>query len=130
MPAAPDDERWVPTIVVLAAEHGGAFLWDHSPGRPVSSYAVDPAQLGVSPGLVDRLTAWNAAMERHASRWNWNPPPAELAADDRREWAEWTRQGLHLAYDLQHELDALGSGISVRYREDGEDRDVADRRGP
>ena len=47
-----------------------------------------------------------------------------------REWSAWRREGLHLAYDLQHELDALGRGIEVEYQEDGVDRPVADRRGP
>ncbi|RBY91204.1 hypothetical protein [Blastococcus sp. TF02A-30] len=126
-----DEERRTPTVVVLAAEHGGAYLWNHTSGaRPDDDYVVDPAHLGVSPDLIGCLTAWNGAFEEHAARWGWEPPPLDRRADDEAEWTAWRREGLHLAYALQHELDALGHVVEVRYREDGVDRAVADRRGP
>lgn len=123
----PDDECPRPTVVTVMAEHGGAFLWDRSPG---AAGCLPPETLGVSAGLAARLRDWNERYEEHAARWNWDPPPPEHAADDEREWAAWRREGLHLAHDLQHELDALGLGIEVQYHEDGDDRPVGDRRGP
>jgi hypothetical protein len=122
-----DDEEPQPTVVLLMAEHGGAFLWDRSPG---GLGTVDPGSLGVSAELTARLGDWTERFEEHAARWDWGPPPPERRADDEREWAGWRREGLDLAYALQHELDALGHRIEVEYSEDGDPRAVADRRGP
>jgi hypothetical protein len=123
----PGDDQPLPTVVLVMAEHGGAFLWDRSPG---GVGCVEPQTLGISAELTARLTGWNERYQEHAARWNWGPPPPGDRADDEREWAGWRREGLDLAYALQHELDALGHGIEVRYHEDGGARPVAERRGP
>ncbi|MFW3169690.1 hypothetical protein [Geodermatophilus sp. CPCC 206100] len=123
----PGADESLPTVVLVMAEHGGVFLWDRSPGGLGD---VEPATLGVSAELIARLTDWTERYEEHAARWAWSPPPPEHRADDEREWTAWTREGLHLAYALQHELDALGHRIEVRYSEDGDARPVSERRGP
>jgi len=123
----PGADEPLPTVVLLMAEHAGAFLWDRSPG---GLGLIEPEALGISAELTARLTDWNERYEAHAARWNWGSPPPELRADDEREWAQWTREGLHLAFALQHELAALGHRIEVRYHEDGDPRPVAERRGP
>ncbi|MGY1690927.1 hypothetical protein [Geodermatophilus sp. SYSU D01105] len=122
-----DGDGRPPPVVLLMAEHGGAFLWDRSPGGVGE---VEPGTLGISAELTARLTGWNERYAEHAARWDWGPPPPEHRADDEVEWAAWTRDGLHLASALQHELDALGHDVVVLYREDGDERPVAERRGP
>ena len=120
----PDDAEPLPTAVCVMAEHGGVFLWDRSPD---GVGPVEPEELGICAELTARLTDWNERYEEHAARWNWGDPPREHRADDEAEWAEWRREGLHLAYALQHEL---GPRVQVLYHEDGDPRPVAERRGP
>jgi hypothetical protein len=111
---AQDDAPDVPAVVLVMAEYGDLDgLWDRSPG------AVGPlrgARLGVSPALAARLREWNAEFDR-CGLVGWDDP----AAEDR-----WLRTGLHLAYDLQHEL---GPDVEVRYHHDDDPRPVGARRG-
>ncbi len=99
----------------------------HWEGRP-----VDPAQLGISGALRERIDAWEARYFELAGKPFYDPapvPPEQLPAL-RDAMAAWRRNGLGLAYDLQHELDALGLHIDVRYGQDGDERPVSERRGP
>ena len=114
-----DDERPRPTVVALMAEHGGVYLWDRSPDRSPGDYDLDPAELGVSPGLVERLESWNSQYGRLA-RTDYEWPTAE-------QERVWQQRGLDLAYELQNEL---GPDVEVRYAEDGDERPVRERRGP
>ncbi|MGY1822176.1 hypothetical protein [Geodermatophilus sp. SYSU D00079] len=116
-----------PTVVLVMAEHGGAVLWDRSPGGLGD---LRPEDLGVPAELAARLADWNRRYEEHAARWDWGPPPPEHATADRAEWTAWTSEGLHLASALQHEFDARELRIDVRYGHDGDVRPVAERRGP
>ena len=108
-----------PTVVVLMAEHG-PFLWNRSPVRDpfADDYVVDPAELGVSPGLVEAMTEWNDRYQGLA--------PTDLDRPSREAEEAWVRDGLHLAYRLQHEL---GPDVEVRYHQDGDERPVSGRRG-
>jgi len=109
-----------PTVVQLMAEHTDVFLWNRSPDRgPEDDYELRPAELGVSPGLAERLSAWNEEYGRLALR-------PDVAFESPEEAASWRRAGLHLAHALQ---DELGPDIEVRYAEDGDPRPVRERRG-
>ena len=113
----------MPTVVELMAEHTDHFLWNRSPDQqPDDDYAVDPAALGISPGLISCLDAWNAEWSRRA---------LGLGVPEGSDGtAEWARTGVRLAYRLQDELDALGHDIDVRYAHDDDPRPVRERRGP
>jgi hypothetical protein len=109
-----DDVPRAPSVVLVMAEYGDLDgLGDRSPGARCSLRA---GQLGVSAGLTARLRAWNAEFDR-CGRVGWD----DVAAEE-----HWLRAGLHLAYDLPHEL---GPGIDVRYHHDGDLRPVSERRG-
>ena len=89
--------------------------WDSDPDHMGS---VDLAELGVSPGLVEQLRAWNErfnALGLTDYRW----PDAE-------EERAWIQEGLRLAYQLQNELP----DVEISYVDDGDDRPLRERRGP
>jgi hypothetical protein len=79
----------------------GAFLWDaspepHHPNAPWGPNDPGLLELGLSPGLVERLTTWHAVWEEMAySNVGFASPEA------RREWVE---RGSHLASELKDEL--------------------------
>lgn len=123
----PDD---VPAEVVLGMDpYVDVVLREpapkHGEGRP-----VDPARLGISGGLRERIDAWEARYFELAGK-PYDPPPVQPEQLPALEeaMAAWRRGGLDLACDLQHELAALGLRIDVRYGEDGDDRPVSGRRG-
>ena len=60
---------------------------------------VEPAELGLSARLTNRLPSW---LDR-IPRWD-----SDIALDP-----NWLHEGLTLAYDLQHEL---GPDVTVLYR--------------
>jgi hypothetical protein len=62
---------------------------------------VVPASLGVSPELTLRLRRLAQRWDLLSRRWIHDRPVADVS---RREEAEWARDQLEAAYDLQHEL--------------------------
>jgi hypothetical protein len=102
------------------AEHTDVCLWNDSPD-PLphgADYPLDPADLGVSAALGERLAAWNDRYGQLAlTGYEWPSHDEEEA---------WRRTGLHLAHELQHEL---GPDVAVVYAEDGDRRPVRERRG-
>ena len=74
--------------------------------------------LGVRAELVQRLRAWNGQFQATALADFEFPSP-----EDERHW---TREGLHLAYELQNELP----DICIGYAHDDDDRPVRERRNP
>jgi hypothetical protein len=110
-----------PTVVQLVAEHTDFCLWNDSPEAPLhgDDYALEPADLGVSPELCERLVAWNDRYGQLAlTGYEWPSHEEERA---------WRQTGLHLAHELQ---DELGPDVDVVYAEDGDPRPVRERRGP
>jgi hypothetical protein len=77
---------------------------------------------GVSSTLGSQLTAWNDHWQDMAYR-------GALESPDSGEMTAWAREGLDLAYALQHELDALGHDIEVLYAHDDDPRPLRERRG-
>jgi hypothetical protein len=103
------------------AEYTGVYLWNRSPirSRFGGDYVINPEDLGVSPGLIERMERWNdefGAIARHDFRF-----PSRKAEE------AWARRGLDLAYELQNEL---GPDVEVRYHEDGDERPIRERHGP
>ena len=113
----------LPTVIEVMAEYGGTVLWNRSPAPNSSSYQIDPADLGVSSTLGTRLSAWNDHWQDMVYR-------GALESPGSAEVTAWTRDGLDLAFDVQHELDALGHDIDVRYHHDDDPRPLRERRGP
>jgi hypothetical protein len=112
----------IPTVVELMAEHSDVFLWNRSPHQdPLEDYVVDPAGLGVSSTLVERLDRWNDEWGRRALGLG--------ALEGSASGTDWQREGLRLAYQLQAEFDALGLDIDVRYFHDDDPRPLRERRG-
>jgi hypothetical protein len=112
----------LPTVIEVMAEYG-PFLWNRSPDQDPfeDDYVVDPAALGISPGLIARLDAWNVEWGRRALGLG--------ITEASPGTAEWGRTGLRLAYQLQAEFDALGHDIDVRYAHDDDPRPLRERRG-
>ena len=100
----------MPAVVLLDADFGGQWLWDGD-GLPLE----EPLELGLSPTLVDRLSAWNDEFEDRGVRWGYTDPPPEDRAADRAEMSAWSYAGLLLARELQDEFDAAGREVVVRY---------------
>ena len=130
------DDEGTPTVVLLAAEYGGQWLWDGD-GLPLE----EPLELGISPSLVDRLSAWNGEFEDRGARWGHAAPPPEHRVADRAEVSAWSYAGLLLARELQAEFDATGREVVLRYAHeelgrtvrvrdahDGRDGEPCDRR--
>jgi hypothetical protein len=108
-----------PTVVKLMAEHADVFLWNDSPGKGVQdTYVVEPADLGVSPALTERLAAWNDRYGRLSL--------TDVEWPSREDEEVWLRSGLDLAHELQ---DELGPDVDVVYAEDDDPRPVRERRG-
>ena len=106
----PDD---LPAVVLLAAEFGDQWLWHEAVDGvwPLE----EPLELGLSPALVARLTAWNGEFEDRGARWSYADPPPEHRAADRAVVSTWSYAGLLLARELQAEFDAAGAVVTVRY---------------
>ena len=118
---ADDDSACLPTVVEVMAEYG-PFLWDRSPDwTDFGDSVVDPAELGVSPALIERLTAWNDEWGRRA---------VGLGVGGSSGAAAWQREGLRPAYQLQQELDVLEHDIDVVYFHGDDRRPLRERRGP
>lgn len=102
-----DSRSGRPTVVVLMAEYGGVFLWNRSPDPWLRApNTPDPVGLGVSPGLVDRLAAWNDEWEEMAySNVGFASPEIRRA---------WVQKGWALACELQDQLP----DIQVLYHHD------------
>ena len=111
-PASPTGEAHRPAALLVMAEHGvGDPVWDRPRG---SGEPVSLTELDVSDSLVQRLRAWNGTYERSAPVDGWASSEAG---------AEWVRQGLALARELQQELP----DVDVRYSRTGDDRPLRRR---
>jgi hypothetical protein len=94
-----------------------ALEWDYAYPSPIVDRTpgvvgvefLDPAGLGLSEALGERLMSW---LDRIP---HWEAPEGSDA--------EWTREGLTLAHDLQHEV---GPDVTVLYGS----RPVTEHRGP
>lgn len=105
----------MPTVVEVMAEYG-SFLWDRSPDwNERGGSAVEPADLGVSPALVECLDRWNGEWERRALGLG-------VSTDGLAGSGAWQREGLRLARQLQREFDALGHDIAVLYAHGPDER--------
>ena len=94
-------------------------LCDRSPGVSGVSF-LDYAELGLSPELRARLSAWHEEIDRLSARWITDGPVTpEVETAERRSAAH----KLALAYDVQHEL-----GSDVELLVDGESLDERRRR--
>ncbi len=101
-----------PTVVVLMAEWTDAYLWNPSPRHDpfADDYLLDPEVLGVSPRLIERMSAWN-------SRFGVDAPTAA-----------WWDEGLTLAQHLQREFDSRELTVEVLYHDrDGQELSVRSR---
>jgi hypothetical protein len=110
------EELYRPIALRVMAEYTGDDpVWDsdHDHYGP-----VDLGELGVSERLSQRLRSWNDRYGATALTDFEFPTPEDEA--------DWRREGLDLAYDLQNELP----DIDISYSEDGDDRPVRQRRGP
>ena len=98
-----------PTVVALEADHAyPSPIVDRSSGV-VGVEFIEPPDLGLPEALCERLMSWLHRM-----------PGWDLDVDTHPEWL---RDGLTLAYDVQH---AVGSGITVLYQ----GHPVTEHRGP
>ena len=107
-----------PTVIVVMAEWTDVFLWNRSPDRDpfADDYVLGPVTLGVSPGLAQRLSAWNAKYGGGDA----NDPVENDAA--------WWDEGLALAQELQREFDGRGLVLEVLYHDQhGQELPVRDR---
>lgn len=90
--------------VTLMADYG-CFLWTNSPElyRCRTDGNLDPAKLGASADLAERLKIWHQ---------EWEDVNYGASASD--DWDdEWERRGWELARELQRQL---GPGFNVHYR--------------
>lgn len=86
-----------PRAVVLMAEYGDVFLWEHlapAEWHPGSRNFL-PSELGVTEGLAERLAAWNDEWQDLAYA-NVDPAAPEVKA--------WADRGWALAQELQAAL--------------------------
>jgi hypothetical protein len=87
-------------VIELIPDHGGRYLWDRSPeGGHGSGSALDPEDLGLSNGLIERLEAWYETWEKGWGRMSRRYSPTGGSGQ-----AAWRREGLRLAVRLQKEL--------------------------
>ena len=122
---APDPEPYEgpPTVIDVQVDYAcSSMLVDRSPGI-AGVRGVPPEELGLSPGLVARLSEWVARSEP------WASVGVTTHVDEAEpDWVagegEWLRhERVTLAYAVQHEL-----GPDVEVLLDG--APVSDRRGP
>ncbi|RBY96882.1 hypothetical protein DQ237_04510 [Blastococcus sp. TF02-8] len=81
----------LPSVVLLLPDHG-PFLWDRSPDGRAGQ--LDPADLGLSARLTERLEAWAERQTLSGSR-------------------DWAREGEVLARELRREFDRRGLDVAV-----------------
>jgi hypothetical protein len=90
-----------PSTVLLMADYTAFPLWDRSPG---GFSDIDPADLGLSDDLQNRLRAWAASYESlPMTDFEWPSPADEL---------HFKVAGFRLAADVQQEL---GLDVEVLY---------------
>jgi hypothetical protein len=88
MRAFPPVGRQTAVVIVLEfwPDYGPGPLWTDD-GKP-----VDPSSLGVGPGLVEKVAAWNAAYEE-------NRVPIDGPGD-----SAWLRHGRQLLHEIRASL--------------------------
>jgi hypothetical protein len=96
-------ERYIgpPTVISLEWDYSyESVLENRSPGV-MGVDLLDPAELGLSPELAERLAGWLDRQEALSGRWVRDEPDTE---ESLRAETESARELLALAYDVQHEL--------------------------
>jgi len=96
-----------PTVISLEWDYSyESVLENRSPGV-VGVDLLDPAELGLSQELTERLAAWLDRQEVLSGRWVREEPDTE---ESLRAETESARELLTLAYSVKHEL---GSDVEV-----------------